>query len=105
LFVIIYYEMDDDKCHIDVVLFVTFAENKYEGIISWKQRFNICIGITQGLHYLHALAEPKIIHRDIKASNILLDNNLQPKIADFGLALLFPNEETHIMKSKVAGTK
>ena len=93
--------MDDDKCHIDLVLFVTFAENKYEGIISWKQRFNI----TQGLHYLHALAEPKIIHRDIKASNILLDNNLQPKIADFGLALLFPNAETHIMKSKVAGTK
>lgn len=63
------------------------------------------MGIAQGLHYLHALVEPKIIHRDIKASNILLDKNVQAKIADFGLAMLFPDEETHIMTVHVAGTK
>jgi len=57
-----------------------------------------------GLHYLHSLAYPRIICRDIKA-NILLDKNFEPKIADFGLALLFPNEESHIMTLHVARTR
>ncbi|KAG0567589.1 hypothetical protein KC19_7G146100 [Ceratodon purpureus] len=74
-------------------------------VLSWPERLNICLGVAHGLHYLHALAQPKIIHRDIKAANILLDNNLQPKIADFGLALLFPEETSHIMTVHVAGTK
>lgn len=63
------------------------------------------MGVAHGLHYLHALAHPRVIHRDIKASNILLDKNLEPKIADFGLVLLFPDKETHIMTIHVAGTK
>ncbi|KAG0630890.1 hypothetical protein M758_1G211400 [Ceratodon purpureus] len=74
-------------------------------VLSWPERLNICLGVAHGLHYLHALAQPKIIHRDIKAANILLDSNLQPKIADFGLALLFPEETSHIMTVHVAGTK
>lgn len=66
---------------------------------------NICLGVAHGLHYLHALADPKIIHRDIKASNILLDKNLEPKIADFGFALLFPETQSHILTEHVAGTR
>ncbi|KAG0624190.1 hypothetical protein M758_3G230200 [Ceratodon purpureus] len=78
---------------------------KSKTILSWPQRLRICVGVAHGLHYLHSLAQPKIIHRDIKAANILLDNNFEPKIADFGLALLFPEETTHIMTIHVAGTK
>ncbi|KAG0603306.1 hypothetical protein M758_10G083100 [Ceratodon purpureus] len=80
-------------------------DHKGNQILHWPARSNICLGIAQGLHYLHAHVDPKIIHRDIKASNILLDKNATPKIADFGLAMLFPDEETHIMTVHVAGTK
>nr|XP_024395386.1 probable LRR receptor-like serine/threonine-protein kinase At1g34110 isoform X4 [Physcomitrium patens] len=73
--------------------------------VPWLLRLKICMGVAHGLHYLHALAHPRVIHRDIKASNILLDKNLEPKIADFGLVLLFPDKETHIMTIHVAGTK
>lgn len=68
-------------------------------------RLKICLGIARGLHYLHALAHLRVIHRDIKSGNVLLDRNLEPKIADFGLALLFPAEQSHIMTVHVAGTK
>jgi serine/threonine protein kinase len=73
--------------------------------VPWPSRLKICLGIAHGLHYLHALACPRVIHRDVKASNILLDKNLEPKVADFGLALLFPDEESHLMTVHVAGTK
>ncbi|KAG0584673.1 hypothetical protein KC19_3G227000 [Ceratodon purpureus] len=71
----------------------------------WSVHKNICYEIAEGIHYLHFATQPKIIHRDIKACNILLDKNLEPKIADFGLALLYPDEDTHIMTIHVAGTR
>lgn len=70
---------------------------------SWEARRNICIGVAKGLAFLHEEVRPHIIHRDIKASNILLDKNLNPKISDFGLAKLFPDNMTHI-STRVAGT-
>ncbi|KAK3012508.1 hypothetical protein RJ639_007994, partial [Escallonia herrerae] len=70
---------------------------------SWKTRTKICIGIARGLAFLHEEVHPRIIHRDIKASNILLDKDLTPKISDFGLAKLFPASMTHI-STRVAGT-
>ncbi|KAI4374651.1 hypothetical protein MLD38_012620 [Melastoma candidum] len=70
---------------------------------SWKTRFRICIGIARGLAYLHEEVKPYIVHRDIKASNILLDGDLTPKISDFGLAKLIPDNETHV-STRVAGT-
>ena len=73
--------------------------------LDWPARFDICLGVARGLHYLHSSAQPRIIHRDIKASNVLLDQDLQPKIADFGLALFFPDEQSRIITSDIAGTR
>ncbi|KAD3067174.1 hypothetical protein R6Q59_018732 [Mikania micrantha] len=70
---------------------------------SWRTRTKICIGIARGLAYLHEEVRPHIVHRDIKASNILLDKDLTPKISDFGLAKLIPANMTHV-STRVAGT-
>ncbi|PQM41006.1 putative serine/threonine-protein kinase [Prunus yedoensis var. nudiflora] len=70
---------------------------------NWRTRREICIGIACGLAFLHEEVRPHIIHRDIKASNILLDRDLMPKISDFGLAKLIPPNMTHV-STRVAGT-
>ncbi|KAL9236525.1 hypothetical protein vseg_011183 [Gypsophila vaccaria] len=69
----------------------------------WRTRTKICVGIARGLAFLHEEVHPRIVHRDIKASNILLDKDLTPKIADFGLAKLMPPNATHV-STRVAGT-
>ncbi|VFQ87017.1 unnamed protein product [Cuscuta campestris] len=69
----------------------------------WKTRTKICIGVALGLTYLHEQVRPHIVHRDIKASNILLDKDWTPKISDFGLAKLIPPDKTHV-STRVAGT-
>ena len=71
--------------------------------LDWGMRSAICVGIARGLAYLHEELEPHIVHRDIKASNILLDKDFNAKIGDFGLAKLFPDNITHI-STKIAGT-
>ncbi|KAL3614861.1 Cold-responsive protein kinase 1 [Castilleja foliolosa] len=72
-------------------------------VFRWQNRTKICIGVARGLAYLHEEVRPHIIHRDIKASNILLDQDLSPKISDFGLAKLMPPDTTHVT-TRVAGT-
>ncbi|XP_028774940.1 cysteine-rich receptor-like protein kinase 2 [Neltuma alba] len=71
-----------------------FGENK--GSLSWMQRYAIIFGTARGLAYLHEEFHVCVIHRDIKASNILLDDDFQPKIADFGLARLLPRDQSHL---------
>ena len=61
------------------------------------------MGVARCLAYLHEEVSIRIIHRDVKASNILLDSNLLPKVSDFGLAKLYDDKETH-MSTRVAGT-
>jgi len=90
---------------ITKMTFVMFPKCNGVDISFWPTRFNICLGIVHGLFYLHEIAQLRIIHRDIKASNILLDKRLQPKIADFGLALLFLDDKTHISTIACCGHK
>ncbi|KAF2576670.1 hypothetical protein F2Q70_00004874, partial [Brassica cretica] len=73
-------------------------------ILDWKTRFNIMEGICRGLLYLHRDSRLKIIHRDLKVSNILLDDNLNPKISDFGLARVFRANEDEANTRRVVGT-
>ncbi|KAL3849316.1 hypothetical protein ACJIZ3_011198 [Penstemon smallii] len=71
--------------------------------LDWPTRNKICIGIAKGLAYLHEESRLKIVHRDIKATNVLLDKDLNAKISDFGLAKLDEEENTHI-STRIAGT-
>ncbi|XP_027100620.1 cysteine-rich receptor-like protein kinase 3 isoform X1 [Coffea arabica] len=71
--------------------------------LSWEDRYKIILGTAEGLAFLHEESKLRIIHRDIKLSNILVDESFTPKIADFGLARLFPEDKTHI-STAIAGT-
>ncbi|XP_027064127.1 probable leucine-rich repeat receptor-like serine/threonine-protein kinase At3g14840 isoform X1 [Coffea arabica] len=80
-----------------------FGLEEHQLELDWPTRRKICVGIARGLAYLHGESRLKIVHRDIKASNVLLDKELNPKISDFGLARLHEDEDTHI-STRVAGT-
>ncbi|XP_060670416.1 probable LRR receptor-like serine/threonine-protein kinase At1g56140 [Ziziphus jujuba] len=94
-----------------ILVYEYMANNSLEHVLfgsknlalKWSTRFNICLGIARGLAYLHEESQLRIIHRDVKASNVLLDSNLIPKISDFGLAKLFDTQKTHI-STQVSGT-
>lgn len=71
--------------------------------LTWNARMKIAIGAARGLAYLHHDCCPRIIHRDIKSSNVLLDDNMEPHVSDFGLAKLLEDDSSHVT-TIVAGT-
>ena len=85
-------------------MIISDSENEKREQLNWEQRYRIINGIARGLQYLHEDSQLKVVHRDLKASNILLDGNMSPKISDFGLARIFSREQTHAVTNHLVGT-
>ncbi|KAJ4880829.1 hypothetical protein Rs2_37884 [Raphanus sativus] len=96
---ILIYEFVPNKS-LDYFLF----DPENQGRLDWTQRYKIIGGIARGILYLHQDSQLTIIHRDLKASNILLDSDMVPKISDFGLSTIFGIEQTQGNTNRIAGT-
>ncbi|XVE80248.1 hypothetical protein DITRI_Ditri14bG0124400 [Diplodiscus trichospermus] len=96
---ILVYEFMPNKS-LDVLLF----DPNNRGLLKWGIRIRIIEGIAQGLLYLHQYSRLRIIHRDLKASNILLDGDMNPKISDFGLARMFGGDKLQANTKRIVGT-
>jgi serine/threonine protein kinase len=86
-----------------LITFTNKGPEEHRIRLDWSTRKTICVGIARGLAYLHEESRLKVVHRDIKATNVLLDTDLNPKISDFGLAKLDEEDNTHI-STRIAGT-
>ncbi|KAI9094236.1 hypothetical protein K1719_026818 [Acacia pycnantha] len=96
---ILLYEYMKNKS-LDTFLF----DRTQRVILDWPMRFDIILGVARGMLYLHQDSRLRVIHRDLKTSNILLDEEMQPKISDFGLAKIFGGKEIEASTERIVGT-
>lgn len=80
------------------------ADSEKSKVLDWEKRSNIITGTARGLQYLHEDSRLKIIHRDLKANNVLLDDDMNPKISDFGTAKIFGGNQMVACTERVVGT-
>ena len=89
-----------------MALHATYPEEGRKRLLLWAKRFDIILGIAKGLAYLHDGSRLIVVHRDLKASNILLDREMMPKISDFGLAkILEGGDESQETTRRLIGTQ
>lgn len=87
-----------------IFVFMSMSDPVKRKELDWRKRINIIDGICRGLLYLHRDSRLRIVHRDLKVSNILLDEDLNPKISDFGMARIFVRDEDQANTRRVVGT-
>ena len=87
-----------------IISFAEYVDPIKSVYLNWEKRYKIIEGIARGLLYLHEDSRLRIIHRDLKTSNILLDSEMNPKIADFGLARLFALDQSEDNTNRIVGT-
>lgn len=85
------------------MLFILAGVHKSSSPLDWEARKKIALGAARGLAYLHEDSNPRVIHRDFKASNVLLEEDFTPKVSDFGLAKE-ATEGSHHVSTRVMGT-
>ena len=90
--------------HFELYVYLQWIDPKKHAQLNWSRRLSIISGIARGVLYLHEDSRLRVIHRDLKASNVLLDHDMNPKISDFGMARIFEGNQSESTTGIIVGT-